>query len=1142
MRDPLDLVRRTPGRLAAALILLFALPACAQFGSPSFVWYSAGPSNSPARITGLVADPTSASGLYLSAAGGGLWRSPDLGTSWASLTDTAPTVQICTFTLDPNNAAIIYAGTGDEHSVRPNQGVMRSSDGGVSWAFPRGFSSQPVCGLVVDPANSNHLLAGSQAGIFQSNDAGTTWSQVSTEGAYGFTIDPNTSGVVYAAVSSPNFLGNVAAPSPLLKSTDGGSSWNHVALPTIDPTLGRLFLRSAVALGDRGVIYLAISYSQIFTTSLDLYRSTDGGATWALSPRVAAASAGGRLPMYYDSVNRYLYIGTSAVVRAAADLSTASVLKTATVTSSNALVLTSSGVVIAGDTGLDNVPLPSAGVTATSLNLPPLGQFLSVLTDPLNSAVIYAGAEDGLRIAGTTSGWKRVLTTGVGSVQVSGGSPQNIYAMGNQSLFRSTDGGTTFKSSTAISSGEFRAPYPPLLMDPVAPSILYTAGQRLYRSADNGQTWAALGPAIDADSSTVVVALAFPAVARQIIYAATACLNTPSSTCQPFSRIFASANSGGTFTQIATVQGYVNKLVVDPQVPQLVYAVTGSFPGGPSNVAGSVPGDIFSIRAVGGTTGVVVSSLRGNLPALPLNALAVPSAGNTVSTTPVTTYYTGGDAGVFATFNSGTSWVALNASLPPVPVTDLSFNTNAGLRAATYGRAIYAAATGTIAHAPVISTLAFNISVVQGQTASVNLSLSNAVTGATALDFGLGFADTWVTATPLSGHLDPGDSAGVKLTVDASTLAVGQYRTKATVIRQASAATGAFAQDINITVQVTVPPASLSVVTGDGSSGVAGSTLPLAVVVRDAAGNPVANLPVFFRITSGSGQLNSPSGISDAQGRAGVILTLPAAAGTVKVTATAGGLAANITVTVLGTVLLPSLSSGAAVNAASFAAGAPVAVGSIVSIFGSNLATGSASAAKLPLGASLNNTRVLIGGTVAPLFFVSPAQINFLVPFEATIGTSGVMVEATGANGAVNSNPVDMTVVAAAPGIFTLTSDGQGLGIFVKADGTLVKASNPAKAGSVVTLYATGLGAVNPPVASGFPAPPAPSLSQTVATPVVNIGGSDATLLFSGLAPGFAGLYQLNIRVPATLAPGSNLPATLRIGTTVSQTVTIAVN
>src|SRR5207245_2814866 len=107
--------------------------------------------------------------------------------------------------------------------------------------------------------------------------------------------------------------------------------------------------------------------------------------------------------------------------------------------------------------------------------------------------------------------------------------------------------------------------------------------------------------------------------------------------------------------------------------------------------------------------------------------------------------------------------------------------------------------------------------------------------------------DSWLSATPASGHLEPNGNAALKITVDGTALTVGMYRTKAVVVRQATATTAQFAQEINIAVQVTVAPASLTIAAGDGASGPAGSAVPLAVMVRDAAGNPLANTSVSFR-------------------------------------------------------------------------------------------------------------------------------------------------------------------------------------------------------------------------------------------------------------------------------------------------------
>jgi uncharacterized protein (TIGR03437 family) len=236
------------------------------------------------------------------------------------------------------------------------------------------------------------------------------------------------------------------------------------------------------------------------------------------------------------------------------------------------------------------------------------------------------------------------------------------------------------------------------------------------------------------------------------------------------------------------------------------------------------------------------------------------------------------------------------------------------------------------------------------------------------------------------------------------------------------------------------------------------------------------------------------------------------------------------------------------VNAATFVAGGTLAPGSIVSLFGSQLAGGLFSASSLPLPVSLGGTQVLLGNSPAtwfapssaiPLLYVSPTQINAILPFEAAIGSNQITVMYPGPNGAIASNAVSVNIAAAAPGIFT---NGTGAGIFLRSDNSVVSGANPAARGSVVTFFATGLGAVTPPVADGAAALPAPHLSIATVQPAVNIGGVDGTVQFAGLAPGFAGLYQINVYIPTTISPDASTPVTLRVGVMVSNPVTIAVN
>jgi uncharacterized protein (TIGR03437 family) len=134
-----------------------------------------------------------------------------------------------------------------------------------------------------------------------------------------------------------------------------------------------------------------------------------------------------------------------------------------------------------------------------------------------------------------------------------------------------------------------------------------------------------------------------------------------------------------------------------------------------------------------------------------------------------------------------------------------------------------------------------------------------------------------------------------------------------------------------------------------------------------------------------------------------------------------------------------------------------------------------------------------------------------------------------------------LLAVSRAPAIFSTNARGSGQGAILDPSYQLVDSSNPATAGStVVLIFCTGLGDVTEDPPTGSPAPLTQVL-QTLAAPTVEIGGLPASVSFSGLAPGYVGLYQVNARVPAGLAANNAVPVVLSIGGVASNTVTIAV-
>jgi uncharacterized protein (TIGR03437 family) len=217
------------------------------------------------------------------------------------------------------------------------------------------------------------------------------------------------------------------------------------------------------------------------------------------------------------------------------------------------------------------------------------------------------------------------------------------------------------------------------------------------------------------------------------------------------------------------------------------------------------------------------------------------------------------------------------------------------------------------------------------------------------------------------------------------------------------------------------------------------------------------------------------------------------------------------------------LTLGAA-NAAS-GAGAFIAPGGLVSIYGIDLADTTVTNYNLPFPKQAGGAQVLMGGRALPLRYVGGNQVNTQVPFDLNVNTSQQLVVQRGTTLSV---PQDVVVASAQPGVYTQDQSGTGAAVIVNGTtNTLITASNPAKAGDVVVIYCNGLGAVNPPVPTGSPAPSAEPLARTVNTVTVTIGGKPATVQFAGLTPGYPDLYQINAVVPAGVASGN---ATVIVG------------
>jgi len=233
---------------------------------------------------------------------------------------------------------------------------------------------------------------------------------------------------------------------------------------------------------------------------------------------------------------------------------------------------------------------------------------------------------------------------------------------------------------------------------------------------------------------------------------------------------------------------------------------------------------------------------------------------------------------------------------------------------------------------------------------------------------------------------------------------------------------------------------------------------------------------------------------------------------------------------------LPVLDGDSPYHGASFEEYSGAGPGTYLTLIGKGLAATQVLASTIPLPAQLSDTTVLLAGRALPLHFVSPNQINVLVPYGLPRNTPLELVVRRGNNRV--STPAPVTIGDAAPGIFTINSTGKGPGIVVDENFRLITETNPGRAGRVGILLATGLGDVTPPLAADQQT--ALDLRRAVLPVSVRVGGRTAQVLFAGLLPGFAGVYQVNFLFPEGVA-GGELPLEMQVGGHASNQVTVEV-
>jgi uncharacterized protein (TIGR03437 family) len=654
----------------------------------------------------------------------------------------------------------------------------------------------------------------------------------------------------------------------------------------------------------------------------------------------------------------------------------------------------------------------------------------------------------------------------------------------------------------------------------------------------------------------------------------------------------ASAGSGGNWLNVSSYGSSI------ASYGTAVIAITAD----PSSLAAGTYSGTVTVAIAGGQTLeisvlAVVAAAQPNIQLSQTGLRFQPVIGGNPST-PQTIQVLNPGAGtltftVSATTVSGSNWLSVSpatgttSSSAPGTIT-VTVNSAALALGNYYGTILVSAAGGT--NAPRVVSVVVNVvapddspgasvaptglifvgSAGGAQPAAQTLSITNPSTSlgflvTTFANNGGNGGSNWFTATPLSGSVSSTQPATVSVQPNLNGLAPGVY-TGDLILNIAPVPTQP-PQTFHVEILLLVLPAGTSPATisatqsrfqprtsgctptqllpvftelGTGFTNAVAWPTVIEVAVLDDCGNPQVSGSVTTTFTNGDPalalvSLNNGSWTQTWNAThlsSAVTVTAQAQQNQPSLTGTAsisGALEASVA---------PAVSNGGVVSAANFTANQPLAPGAFAAIFGSNLSAGLNVSTALPLSLTLGGTSVLLGGEELPLMFTSAAQINVVVPYNMPSNTTQQLLVQ---NGSALSIPQGVVIAPAQPAVFTQNGSGTGAALIdvFQPDGTALPVDSAVSAGDVIVLYCSGLGAINPPVAAGSAAPVSP-LSATVNPVTVTIGSMPAQVLFAGLAPGFAQLYQVNVVIPTGL-PSGNAVLTLSMGGQQSAPVTISV-
>ena len=671
-------------------------------------WTEAGPFNIGGRVTALEALPGGAT-VYLGSANGGVFKSTDSGTSWDAIFDATGQFSIGALAIDPTNANTIWVGTGEANASVDSYdgaGVYVSHDAGATWA-PSGLAATARIGrIAVDPTNPQRVYAatmgtqfstGPDRGLDRTENGGQTWSRMlflnDSTGVTDVVLNPAHPETVYCAtwerVRRLSYRRAFGPGSGIWRSPDRGVTWTRLTsgLPTPTDSVGRIALAISPARPTR--IYAQItSGAGLGYVGLGLYRSDNVGQNWARRDVATSTfvNAFGGFCWYFgamavdpNNADRIFALG-QVLIRSLAGGSTWSDVTGAAHVDFHAFWIdpTNSNRMYCGSDGGFFRSMDAGTSWEQTADLP-ITQFYAGAIDATSPTHLLGGTQDNGTLAtyGAPTSWTALGIGGDGfQCMVDPVTPNVVFAewqycCSNTGPRRSTNGGASFGPAPAGIVGSDRFNWcTPMVMNPRNHNVLLVGSQRVYRSVNNGLSYATISPNLTTDPPTSLVygtitTLDISPADTNVYYAGT-----------DDAKVWRSVNRGASWTDISPglPVRYVTRVTADPADPQVVYATLSGF-----GLDEHLPHVYRS-----GDRGTTWTSIASNLPDVPANDLVVDPADPR-------TLFLATDVGVYWTRDTGASWVPLGWGMPVQTIFDLSFHApSRTLVAATHGRSQWA--------------------------------------------------------------------------------------------------------------------------------------------------------------------------------------------------------------------------------------------------------------------------------------------------------------------------------------------------------------------------------------------------------------------------------------------------------------------